>query len=217
MTAEIQHLQNDEDYYDDDYDYDEEEDYYKEVFDKKESFSEKARKRLIRCGAKILLIAAFCGAVISIGILSLWTLLVLPISIIAGLAALIILIFTSSEPQKYQYASVIKKEIGFDFGDDFRLFRHFEHDTELYEYIFSESSFEPLKMHLNTIPDEGSPDEGSINGVDYSRYICHHYNKDGQCCEFILKDRRLKYGGGNIESIWVDYEKRTLLHSFIIY
>ena len=139
-------------------------------------------------------------------------LFVLPISIIVGLAAVIARFRASSKgPQRSQYASVIKKVIGFDFGDDFRFFRYLYHDEEYYDYVFSESSFEPLKMHLNTIPDEERTDDTGC-----TRCICHQY-KDGQCSGFILEDSRLEYGCGNIESIEVNYEKRTLRHSFVIY
>ena len=54
---------------------------------------------------------------------------------------------------KTSYANVICNVIGFDFGGDFKLLFTESHDYEEYLYIFSEESFNPLKKHLETIPD----------------------------------------------------------------
>lgn len=93
-------------------------------------------------------------------------------------------------PSKSQIASVIKNVIDFDFGDDFKLLKTSSHDYEEYLYIFSESSFEPLKNHLESIPDK--------EGQDGERSISHLI--DGKA-GFYLSDNRLKDGCGNIEAI----------------
>lgn len=115
-------------------------------------------------------------------------------------------IASSQPPSKSQVASVIKNVIGFDFGDDFKLLKTSSHDYEEYLYIFSETSFEPLKNHLDPIPDKKSQDG--------ERSISHQIDgKEG----FYLSDNRIKDGCGNIEAIKVDYQKRTLKQTFTVY
>lgn len=107
------------------------------------------------------------------------------------------------------YASVIKEVIGFDFGDDFKLLFTGGHDYEEYLYIFSEESFEPLKKHLETIPDGKDDKTGRVvNHVYKGQY--------GEGFE-LVEDRRGGSVCGSVESIEVDYKERTLKHKFVIY
>jgi hypothetical protein len=107
------------------------------------------------------------------------------------------------------YASVIKEVIGFDFGDDFKLLFTGGHDYEEYLYIFSEESFEPLKKHLESIPD-GKDDKTG-------RVVNHVYKgQQGEGFE-LVEDRRGGSVCGSVESIEVDYKERTLKHKFVIY
>ena len=89
--------------------------------------------------------------------------------------------------------------------NNFKLLKTSSHDYEEYLYIFSESSFKPLKNHLDSIPDK--------EGQDGERSISHQIEgKVG----FFLSDNRLKDGCGNIEAIKVDYQEHTLKHTFTI-
>ena len=129
------------------------------------------------------------------------------IMVFLGIIALIGCVIASYQPpSKSQVASVIKDVVGFDFGDDFKLLKTSSHDYEEYLFFFSESSFEPLKNYLDSIPDkEGQDGECSIG---------HLINgKAG----FYLCDNRLKDGCGNIEAIEVDYQAHTLKHTFTVY
>lgn len=117
---------------------------------------------------------------------------------------------------KAQVASIIKNVIGFDFGDDFTLLQTSSHDHEEYLYLFSESSFEPLKKHLDSIPDkDGQEGERSIKHQISVRLPTEIFPtpKAG----FYLCDNRQVNGMGNIEAIEVDYQERTLKHTFTIY
>ncbi len=129
------------------------------------------------------------------------------ITVFVGIIALIGYAIASYQPpSKSQVASVIKNVIGFDFGDDFKLLKTSSHDYEEYLYIFSESSFEPLKNHLDSIPNK--------EGQDGERSISHQINGE---VGFYLSDNRLKGRCGNIEAIIVDYQERTLKHTFTVY
>jgi hypothetical protein len=110
---------------------------------------------------------------------------------------------------KSNYSSVVKKVIGYDFGDDYKLLYTGSHDYEEYLYIFSKDSFEPLKRHLESIP-EG---EDNVTG----RVVKHSF-KGVQGAGFSLVEDRLGDGPcGNKESIEVDYKERTLKHKFVVY
>lgn len=113
---------------------------------------------------------------------------------------------------KAQVASIIKNVIGFDFGDDFTLLQTSSHDYEEYLYLFSESSFEPLKKHLDSIPDkDGQEGERSVKHQISVRLPTDIFLT--QKVDFYLCDHRM----GNIEAIVVDYQERTLKHTFTIY
>ena len=108
-----------------------------------------------------------------------------------------------------KYASAIKDVIGFDFGDDYKLLFTGSHDYEEYLYIFSKESFEPLKKHLESIPD-GKDDK-------IGRVVNHVYKgQQGEGFE-LVEDRRDSNVCGSVESIEVDYKERTLKHKFVIY
>ena len=133
--------------------------------------------------------------------------IIIVITIFVGIIALIVYAIPSYQPpSKSQIASAIKNVIDFDFGDDFKLLKTSSHDYEEYLYIFSETSFEPLKNHLDSIPDK--------EGQDGERSISHQI--DGKA-GFYLSDNRLKDGCGNIETIKVDYQEHTLKHTFTVY
>lgn len=121
------------------------------------------------------------------------------------IALIVYAILSYQPPSKAQVASVIKDVIGFDFGDDFKLLETSSHDYEEYLYIFSESSFEPLKKHLDSIPNK--------DGQAGERSIKHQING----ADFYLCDNRMKGVCGNIETIKVDYQERTLKHTFTVY
>lgn len=150
--------------------------------------------------------------------LSWW--IMIPITIImipVWIVALFFYALASYRPlSKAQVASIIKNVIGFDFGDDFTLLQTSSHDHEEYLYLFSESSFEPLKKHLDSIPDkDGQEGERSIKHQISVRLPTEIFPtpKAG----FYLCDNRQVNGMGNIEAIEVDYQERTLKHTFTIY
>lgn len=181
---------------------------YTEVHDRPEparTFAHKWTKRVIS-------FAIIAGVIVTMFLgfqyLPSWIMILITIIMVfVGITALIGYAIASYQPpSKSQVASVIKDVIGFDFGNDFKLLKTSSHDYEEYLYIFSESSFEPLKNHLDSIPDQ--------EGQDGKRSISHHINgKAG----FYLSDNRLKDGCGNIEAIIVDYQERTLKHTFTVY
>ena len=181
---------------------------YTEVLDRPEQANIFAHK----CIRRVIALAVVAGVIYAIllgfkylphGVMIFITI----ITVFVGIIALIGYALASYQPpSKTQVASVIKNVIGFDFGDDFKLLKTSSHDYEEYLYIFSESSFEPLKNHLDSIPDK--------KGHDGERSISHHINgKAG----FYLSDNRIKDGFGNIEDIIVDYQERTLKHTFTVY
>lgn len=150
--------------------------------------------------------------------LSWW--IMIPITIImipVWIVALFFYALASYRPlSKAQVASIIKNVIGFDFGDDFTLLQTSSHDHEEYLYLFSESSFEPLKKHLDSIPDkDGQEGERSIKHQISVRLRTEIFPtpKAG----FYLCDNRQVNGMGNIEAIEIDYQERTLKHTFTIY
>ena len=120
------------------------------------------------------------------------------------------LLYSPGKPRlRAKYASAIKDVIGFDFGDDYKLLFTGSHDYEEYLYIFSEESFEPLKKHLESIPD-GKDDKTG-------RVVNHVYKgQQGEGFE-LVEDRRGGSVCGSVESIEVDYKERTLKHKFVIY
>lgn len=133
------------------------------------------------------------------------------IAIIIGLVLMLIyLLFLPGRPRlRANYANVIKEVIGFDFGDDYKLLFTGSHDYEEYLYIFSKESFEPLKKHLESIPD-GKDDK-------IGRVVNHVYKgQQGEGFE-LVEDRRDSNVCGSVESIEVDYKERTLKHKFVIY
>lgn len=187
---------------------------YTEVLDKpkkERSFTQKWTKRAITIEvvASIICVLLLGFQYLPCWIMILISIIMVFIMVFVGKIALIGYAMASLFPplSKSEAASVIKGVIGFDFGDDFKLLKTSSHDYEEYLYIFSESSFEPLKNHLESIPDKDGQDDG--------RSIGHQINgKAG----FYLADSRLEYGCcGNIEAIWVDYQERTLKHTFTIY
>lgn len=138
--------------------------------------------------------------------------LVSVIALITGIVFVIIYALVSPGRQrlKADYAKVIGSVIGYDLGDDFKLLRTGSHDYDEFLYIFSEASFEPLRNHLEAIPDEGE------QNIEEGRVIRHSF-KGMKGEGFYLCDRRMKNGCGNTESIEVDYKERTLKHEFVIY
>ena len=181
---------------------------YTEVLDRHEqvkSFAHKWTRKVITLAAVAGII---CAMLLGFQYLPFWIMIVITfLMVIVGIIALIGYAIASYQPpSKSQIASVIKNVIGFDFGDDFKLLKTSSHDYEEYLYIFSESSFEPLKNHLDSIPDK--------EGQDGERSISHQIDgKEG----FYLSDNRIKDGCGNIEAIKVDYQERTLKHTFTVY
>lgn len=140
-----------------------------------------------------------------------YTVALIVIALILGLIFKIIHWIVSPQRPRLRahYASVIKDVIGFDFGDDFKLLFTGSHDYEEYLYIFSEESFEPLKKHLESIPD-GKDDKTG-------RVVNHVYKgQQGECFE-LVEDRRGGSVCGGVESIEVDYKERTLKHKFVIF
>ena len=136
--------------------------------------------------------------------------LIIIVVIIGAVFLLIHGIFSPGKPRlKSNYSSVVKKVIGYDFGDDYKLLYTGSHDYEEYLYFFSKDSFEPLKRHLESIP-EG---EDNVTG----RVVKHSF-KGVQGAGFSLVEDRLGDGPcGNKESIEVDYKERTLKHKFVVY
>lgn len=181
---------------------------YTEVLDRPEqtkNFAHKWTKRVITFA---FVAGIICAMLFGFQYLPRWIMIFITIIMVfVGIIVLIGYAIASYQPpSKSQVSSVIKNVIGFDFGDDFKLLKTSSHDYEEYLYIFSESSFEPLKNHLDSISDK--------EGQDGERSISHHINgKSG----FYLSDNRLKDGCGNIETITVDYQERTLKHTFTVY
>lgn len=140
-----------------------------------------------------------------------YTAALIVIALILGLIFKIIHWIVSPQRPRLRahYASVIKDVIGFDFGDDFKLLFTGSHDYEEYFYIFSKESFEPLKKHLESIPDGKDDKTGRVvNHVYKGQY--------GEGFE-LVEDRRGGSVCGSVESIEVDYKERTLKHKFVIY
>ncbi len=181
---------------------------YTEVLDRPEqtkNFAHKWTKRII---ALVVMAGIICAILLGFQYLPRWIMILITVIVVlVGIIALVGYAIASYQPpSKSQVASVIKNVVGFDFGDDFKLLKTSRRDYEEYLYIFSESSFEPLKNHLDSIPDK--------EGQDGERSISHQINgKAG----FYLCDNRLEYECGNIEAIIVDYEERTLKHTFTVY
>ena len=147
-----------------------------------------------------------CAILLGFQYLPRWIMILITIIVVlVGIIALIGYAIASYQPpSKSQVASVIKNVIGFDFGDDFKLLKTSSHDYEEYLFIFSESSFEPLKNHLDLFSDK--------EGQDVERSISHQINgKAG----FYLRDDDQKTR--TIETIEVDYQERTLKHAITGY
>ena len=107
---------------------------------------------------------------------------------------------------------MIKTVIGFDWGDDYMLLYTGSHDYEEYLYVFTEESFGRLKDFLESVKDGEQEDS--------SRYVQHLYidSTGNERAGFSLVENRLREDlCGNIESIEVDYEERTLKHKFVVY
>lgn len=138
----------------------------------------------------------------------LFTIIFVSVILVALLIGVLIEAIASyKEPSKNEIANTIKGVIGFDFGDDFKLLKTASHDYEEYLYIFSEESFENLKSYLESI------DEGKIKDFKSKNRII---NRDES--GFTLTENRLKDGVcGNIETIVIDYNERTLKHKFVVY
>ena len=133
------------------------------------------------------------------------------IALILGVVFLLIWGFNSpSRPRlRANYANVIKHVIGYDFGDDYKLLYTGSHDYEEYLYIFSEESFAPFREYLDSMKD------GVQEGTNY--YVQHCY-KGKEGAGFTLVEDRLGEGPcGNIEAIDVDYDERTLKHTFTVF
>lgn len=122
-------------------------------------------------------------------------------------------LFSPGKPRlREKYASVIKSVIGFDWGNDYKLLYTGSHDYEEYLYMFTEESFEPLKKYLESMK------EGEQEGT--SLHVQHRYmdSTGKERAGFSLIENRLREDlSGNIESIEVDYEERTLKHKFVVY
>ena len=181
---------------------------YTEVLDRPEQANNFAHKWTKRIIALAVMAGIICAILLGFQYLPRWIMILISIIVVlVGIIALIGYAIASYQPpSKSQVANVIKNVIGFDFGDDFKLLKTSSHDYEEYLYIFSESSFEPLKNHLDSISDK--------EGQDCERSISHQI--DGKA-GFYLSDNRLKDGCGNIEAIKVDYQERTLKHTFTVY
>ena len=181
---------------------------YTEVLDRPEQVKDFSHKWTKRAITLAVVAGIICAIILGFQYLPRWIMIVITfLMVIVGIIALIgYAIADYQPPSKSQIASVIKDVIGFDFGDDFKLLKTSSHDYEEYLYIFSECSFKPLKNHLDSIPDK--------EGQDGERSIGHQIDgKEG----FYLCDNRLKDGCGNIEAIKVDYQERTLKHTFTVY
>ena len=133
--------------------------------------------------------------------------------IIGVVFVLVYALFSPGKPRlRENYASVIKTVIGFDWGDDYMLLYTGSHDYEEYLYVFTKESFKPLKKYLESMKDGEQEDS--------SRYVQHRYidSTGNERAGFSLIENRLGDDVcGNIESIEVDYEERTLKHKFVVY
>ena len=178
---------------------------YTEVLDRPEQANNFAHKWTKRIIALAVMAGIICAILFGFQYLPRWIMILITIIVVlVGIIALIGYAIASYQPpSKSQVASVIKNVIGFDFGYDFKLLKTSSHDYEEYLYIFSD---EPLKNHLESIPDK--------EGQDGERSISHLI--DGKA-GFYLSDNRLEDGCGNIETIKVDYQERTLKHTFTVY
>ena len=146
-----------------------------------------------------------------IGVRILYIITLIVLAVFVGVVFLIIYwIVSPGKPRlKNNYSSAIKKVIGYDFGNDYKLLYTGSHDYEEYLYIFSNDSFEPLKKHLESIPDGKDDKTGRVVG---------HSFKGNQGAGFSLVEDRLGDSPcGNIESIEVDYVERTLKHKFVVF
>ena len=132
------------------------------------------------------------------------------LSLVMGIIFMLIYGFLSpGRPRlKSDFGNIIKSIVGFDFGEDYKLLYTSSHDYEEYLYIFSEASFLPFRDYLESLKD------GEIEGT--SRCVSHAY-KDEAGKGFTLVENRLQNGGGNIERLLVDYEERTMKHTFTVY
>jgi hypothetical protein len=133
--------------------------------------------------------------------------------IIGVVFVFVYILFSPGKPRlREKYASVIKTVIGFDWGNDYKLLYTGSHDYEEYLYIFTEESFSPLKKHLESMED-GEQKETS-------HQVQHRYidSTGKERTGFSLVENRLDSNGcGNVESIEVDYDERTLKHKFVVY
>lgn len=130
------------------------------------------------------------------------------------LIALIIHFFASNRDSNIYEIGCVQNVIGYDFGNDFRLLKTVDtQGHEEYIYQFSDDAFEPLKQHLESIPDEGDFNSEMGHVV---RHKFKHPRRD-YIIDFYLHDSRMKYHCGNIEWIEVNYEKKMLTHVFVIY
>lgn len=181
---------------------------YSEVIDEPIEKSSISRRLLNRFISIVIVSCIIWGIILCFKYLSLWNSIIITLIVLAlGVIFLFFYtIFHYKSPSKSTVARVIKSVIGYDFGDDFRLLYTASHDYEEYLYIFSKESFEPFRLYLESVQDN--------DGNETGRSIEHE--KDGKHC-FYLCENRLKDGCGNVESITVDYEERTLRHKFVIY
>ena len=190
---------------------------YKEIADYIPPQKDVIRGKIVDCLLFILYIVIIgwgimrilqCG---SVWLYIKYTIALTVIGLFIGVVFMITHWITSPERPRLRanYAKVICSVIGFDFGDDFKLLFTGSHDYEEYLYIFSEESFEPLKKHLEFIPD-GKDDKTG-------RFVNHVYKGQyGEGFE-LVEDRRGGSVCGSVESIEVDYKERTLKHIFVIY
>ena len=112
-------------------------------------------------------------------------------------------------PHSKQDASrFVNNVIGFDLGNQFRLYHTGSHGYyENLIIIDNTNNFEVLKKHLDSMPDVGDPQ------YEKGRFIRHTY-KGIEGNGFYLYERRTDNGAGNIESIEVDYSNQTIKHIF---
>ena len=181
---------------------------YVEVFDKPEVKRSISKRMLYWFIAIIIITFVIGGLVLCFRYLSLWDAISITLAVLGiGVIAIIIYVIINYEPpSKSKVASVIKSVIGYDFGEDFRLLHTSSHDYDEYLYIFSEESFEPLRLYLESVPDSDGEETGrSIRHEQFGKHV------------FYLCEDRLKDGCGSVESIIVDYEGRTLKHKFVVY
>lgn len=178
---------------------------YKEIVDS-DVQAEISANKAVQIVIAIAVVASIICLFLGFQNLSWW--IMIPITIImipVWIVALFFYALASYRPlSKAQVASIIKNVIGFDFGDDFTLLQTSSHDYEEYLYLFSESSFEPLKKHLDSIPDKDDQEgERSIKHQISVRLPTEIFPtpKAG----FYLCDNRQVNGMGNIEAIEVDY------------